>query len=142
MIQTSARNQFPGTVRGVSHGPVDAEIDIDLGNGLSMVSVITRGSVDRLGLVPGKTVVALVKASSVLLCGVEQGPSSARNRLCGTISACTHGAVNGEVSLTLPGGTTVTAIVTNDSIRTLALATGRSACALIKASNVLIAVPA
>jgi molybdate transport system regulatory protein len=48
--------------------------------------------------------------------------------------------VNAEVVVELSGGKTVTAIVTNESVRGLGLAAGVFACALIKASHVILAV--
>jgi molybdate transport system regulatory protein len=52
----------------------------------------------------------------------------------------TRGAVNAEVSLALDDSTTVTAIITNQSVDTLALAQGQKAVAVIKASSVIIGV--
>ena len=82
-----------------------------------------------------------LRASWVILTSAEGAPrTSARNRLCGKVSRCVEGAVNSEVVLELPGGKTVTAIVTNESVRELGLAVGVSACALVKASHVILAV--
>ena len=68
--------------------------------------------------------------------------TSARNRLCGTVSRCIEGAVNGEVVIDLPGGKAVTAVITNESMKNLGLAVGVRACALIKASHIILAVNA
>jgi len=141
-MPSSARNQFPGTVLSVKRGSVDAAIEIDIGNGTSIISVITNGSVERLGLEPGKSVIALVKASSVILAAADSPPTSSRNRLCGTVSACREGAVNGEVTVELNGGSSITAIITNESIRNMGLGIGAEVCALVKAINVIIAIPA
>ena len=51
-------------------------------------------------------------------------------------------AISGEVIIELSGGKTVAAIVTNDSIKSLGLKEGVKACALIKASHVILAVNA
>jgi len=140
-MKTSARNQFHGRVAQVTKGAVNAEVRVALTAGDEIVAIITNASVDHLGLVPGKEVVALVKSSSIILqVGGDAGRTSARNRLCGQVSACREGAVNGEVVLGLPGGAEVVAIVTNESIRGLGLAPGVTACALIKASSVILAV--
>ncbi|MDR3764678.1 MAG: TOBE domain-containing protein [Acidobacteriota bacterium] len=64
--------------------------------------------------------------------------TSARNTLEGTISKVTKGAVNSEVELTTKGGNKVVAIVTNHSAETLGLKAGVKACALIKASWVIL----
>ncbi|MDE1182090.1 TOBE domain-containing protein [Paraburkholderia sp.] len=69
--------------------------------------------------------------------------TSARNQLYGTVSAVVRGAVNDEVSLALPGGQTLVAVLTHESTETLGLAVGGDAFALIKSSwVVLIAVDA
>ncbi|MCG9054017.1 TOBE domain-containing protein [Laribacter hongkongensis] len=65
--------------------------------------------------------------------------TSARNQFLGRVSAIHTGAVNDEITLTLPGGQNIVAIVTADSRQTLGLETGGEAVALIKASSVLIA---
>jgi molybdate transport system regulatory protein len=55
---------------------------------------------------------------------------------------CQKGAINAEVVIELSGGKLVVATVTNESVRELGLAEGRQATALIKASHVILAVPA
>lgn len=65
---------------------------------------------------------------------------SARNVLKGTVVKVTKGAVNSEVVLELEGGTQVVSVITNDSVANLGLQAGVSAYAVIKASNVMVAV--
>ena len=65
---------------------------------------------------------------------------SARNVLKGTVKSVTHGAVNSEVILELPGGAQLVSIITKHSAEDLKLAAGSEAYAVIKASNVMIAV--
>jgi molybdate transport system regulatory protein len=65
---------------------------------------------------------------------------SARNQLKGTVAQITPGAVNAEVIFDLGGGQQLVAIVTNESVKTLGLAEGKSAYALIKASSILVGV--
>ena len=65
---------------------------------------------------------------------------SARNILKGTVKAITPGSVNSEVVIELPGGQEVTSIITKKSVTTLGLAVGKSAYAVIKSSEVMIAV--
>lgn len=102
--------------------------------------MITRDSTAALGLRPGADAIALVKASSVLLATELQGARlSARNQLEGTVAAITPGAVNAEVTLAIPGGGSITAIVTQDSVQALALAPGVHATAFFKASSVILA---
>jgi molybdopterin-binding protein len=65
---------------------------------------------------------------------------SARNVIKGKVKKVTHGAVNSEVVLELAGGTEVVAIITRQSAESLGLAAGTDAYAVIKASNVMVAV--
>ncbi|CAN7736173.1 TOBE domain-containing protein [Paraburkholderia hospita] len=64
--------------------------------------------------------------------------TSARNQWYGKVSAIQRGTVNDEVSLALPGGQSVVAVVTHESTETLGLAVGGEAVALVKASSVLL----
>ena len=63
---------------------------------------------------------------------------SARNIFKGKVTALKTGAVNAEVSLTTSGGDRIVAIVTNESVKSLGLAIGAEATALVKASSVLV----
>jgi molybdopterin-binding protein len=62
----SARNQFKGTVKEVKLGNVMAEVVVSVGT-LEIVSAITRGSADRMGLKVGDTVTAIIKSTEVLI---------------------------------------------------------------------------
>jgi molybdopterin-binding protein len=65
---------------------------------------------------------------------------SARNVLKGKIIRIVPGVVNAEVTLQLPGGDQVVSIITMTSVESLGLKVGTEAYAVIKASNVMIAV--
>ncbi len=60
--------------------------------------------------------------------------------LKGKIKKVTAGAVNSEVIVELPGGVEVVSIITKSSADGLGLAAGKEVYAVIKASNVMIAV--
>lgn len=142
-MKTSARNQFLGTVSQVKAGAVNDEIELDIAGGEKLVAIVTHESTESLGLKLGTEAFALVKSSSVILMTDEDNARfSARNRLTGTISRIQPGAVNTEVVLDLAGGATLAAIVTRDSCDQLALAVGKRATAIFKASSVIIGVPA
>ena len=70
-MKLSARNVLPGTVTKVTKGAVNAEVDILLKGGDTVVSIITMGSLKTLGIKKGKKVLAVVKASNVMV-GVEE----------------------------------------------------------------------
>jgi molybdopterin-binding protein len=65
---------------------------------------------------------------------------SARNILTGTVKSVEHGAVNSEVVIQLPGGQEIVSIITKNSAEALGLSAGKEAYAVIKASEVIIAV--
>ncbi|MGR9072809.1 MAG: TOBE domain-containing protein [Gammaproteobacteria bacterium] len=139
-MKTSARNQFLGKVKSVKRGPINAEIVLDIGGGDELVASITRDSLEHLALAEGKEAYALIKASWILLVTDPLLKTSARNQLCGVLARCQEGPVNAEAVIELPGGKTLTAVVTDESIRSLGLKEGMKVCALIKASHVVLAV--
>ena len=65
---------------------------------------------------------------------------SARNILKGKVVKVIPGAVNSEVIMELPGGAQIVSIITRESAEGLELAPGKTAYAVIKASNVMIGV--
>lgn len=65
---------------------------------------------------------------------------SARNVLKGTIKKIVSGAVNTEVFIELPGGNELVSIITKTSSENLGLKEGKEVYAVIKSSNVMVAV--
>jgi molybdopterin-binding protein len=65
---------------------------------------------------------------------------SARNVLKGTVVKVIRGAVNSEVVIRLEGGTEIVSIITNESVQNLELKENKEAFAVIKASDVMVAV--
>jgi molybdate transport system regulatory protein len=137
-MTASARNQFCGPVSALRAGGVFYEVCLRLDERDELVATITRESAEAMGLGIGLEMFALVKSSSVLLLTDPGVRVSARNQLWGEVARIEAGPVNCEVSLALPGGKTVTAIVTRDSVAQLGLALGKPACAVFKASSVIL----
>lgn len=142
-MKVSARNVFQGQVSKVQDGAVNAEVELTLPGGERLVAVVTMESLRTLGIAVGKEAVALVKAPWVMLMTESAGIRlSARNCLEGKVLSVTDGAVNAEVLLELAGGSKVYAIVTRDAVADLGLAPGVAATAVIKASHIILGVPA
>ncbi len=142
-MKTSARNQWAGTVRAIRAGAVHDEVELALDGGGVLVATVTRDSTDALGLRLQQPVMALVKASAVLLAtGLDGARVSAGNRFDGAVAALRPGAVNTEVVLRTASGLEVVAIVTQASAEALGLAPGAAATALVKASDVILATAA
>jgi len=67
--------------------------------------------------------------------------TSARNHFAGEVSSIKFGAVNDEVTLKV-GSTSIVAVITQRSTKSLGLAVGKKATALIRASSVIVMVDA
>lgn len=65
---------------------------------------------------------------------------SARNVMKGKVKAITPGAVNAEVVFEIAPGIDVVSIITMTSVKSLGLEVGKEAYAVVKASNVMVAV--
>ncbi|ABN56595.1 MULTISPECIES: TOBE domain-containing protein [Methanoculleus] len=66
-MKLSARNQLPGKVKALNVGVVTAEVVVELDGGGELVAVITKKSVENLGLAVGKKVYAVVKSTEVMV---------------------------------------------------------------------------
>ncbi|HBV3467849.1 TOBE domain-containing protein [Klebsiella quasipneumoniae subsp. similipneumoniae] len=127
-------------VSSTEHGAVNDEVELKLAGGAKLISIVTSGSKDVLGLTLGKKAIALIKAPWVILvtedCGLK---FSARNQFAGEVSKIMEGAVNATVHVKAYAGFEIVAVITNESCEVLQLAEGVRVIALIKASSVLIA---
>ena len=66
-MRISARNMLKGKVESITHGAVNSEVTVALPGGNKIVSIITKTSAQELGLVKGKEVYAVIKATSVMI---------------------------------------------------------------------------
>lgn len=66
-MKISARNILKGKVVKVVRGAVNSEVIIELPGGTRLVSIITKSSVENLGLTEGKEAYAIIKASNVMI---------------------------------------------------------------------------
>ncbi|TNH03379.1 TOBE domain-containing protein [Testudinibacter sp. TR-2022] len=136
----SARNQLAASVKSIKSGAVNDQIELTLNGGETLVAVITSDSTQKLGLSEGSSVVAIFKAPSVILSTDTDLILSARNQLQAHVEKITHGAVNAEVLVKTTGGVAITTIITEQSVKNLALEVGSAVNVLIKASHVLLGV--
>ena len=65
-VEISARNQLRGRVTAIALGGVMAEVRVQIGAN-ELVSVITRSSVERMGVKVGDEVVAVIKSTEVMI---------------------------------------------------------------------------
>ncbi len=66
-MKISARNVLSGKVKKIIPGAVNSEVVILTAGGEEIVSVITKESVENLGLKEGSDVYAVIKASNVMV---------------------------------------------------------------------------
>lgn len=66
-LKFSARNQYAGTVSQVTEGAVNATVHLQTDAGFELIAVVTNESQHEMQLAVGSRVIALIKASAILL---------------------------------------------------------------------------
>ncbi|HXX70390.1 MAG TPA: TOBE domain-containing protein [Polyangiaceae bacterium] len=66
-MKLSARNVMPGKVVAITKGATTAHVKIEVASGFVITASITNEAVDELGLAVGKSAVAIVKSSDVII---------------------------------------------------------------------------
>jgi molybdate transport system regulatory protein len=135
-LRTSARNALRGTVVAIQDGEVTARVVIDLGDGVEIVSIITRRSREELRLAVGKPAIALIKSSFVILAG-EAPAEGGANRLVVTVADREDGREVSEISLSLSAGKT---LVATAPVSATLPGPGEQVVVTVSPSNVILAV--
>jgi molybdopterin-binding protein len=65
-MKLSARNQLAGRVVAINHGDAIANVELEVA-GQRLVASITVEAVRELGLEPGSEIIAVIKASDVIV---------------------------------------------------------------------------
>ena len=140
-LKTSARNALRGAVESVSDGAVNCAVRLRISDGLTLTAIVTRTSVEDLGLAPGAAAIALIKASFVELADGATYPAEPDcNALPGQVMARTDGTGSSEIAVALAGGKTLISTLAVESAKALNLKIGDPVVARIEASNVILAV--
>ena len=138
---SSARNQYRGKVVGITHGAVNSEIELRIGDTLTLTAHITNDSLKDMMLKKGSICIALIKSTWILLSKSIDLKTSARNQLTGKVVKMLKGQVNTEVILDIGDEKSICAVITNVSVAELSLKKGDDASALFKASSVILLTP-
>lgn len=137
-LQTSARNQWFGTITRRDHQQIQEHVEVLLADGQTRLKVaLTARSGDRLGLEEGKEVLVLLKAPWI---GISRDSAAARgadNQLTGIISHIARGSSHCEVLMNLPDGQTLCATVAGSQADDLR--EGEAAVAWFNADRVILA---
>ncbi|MGL6314246.1 TOBE domain-containing protein [Vibrio sp. WXL103] len=137
-LSSSARNQFFGKIEVQAHGVVNAQVTLSLDGALNLVATITEQSLANMGLAAGDHMLAMVKASQVVLFGGEVTSCSLQNLYQGRIVRIEHGSVHSEVNVDIGGHKTLCASVTRSSAEQMGLAEGMQVSAGFSAANVIL----
>ncbi|EIC82556.1 molybdenum-dependent transcriptional regulator [Serratia sp. M24T3] len=136
-LQTSARNQLFGTVIERDHEEVQQHINVLLADGKTRIrAALTQQSADRLSLLPGKEILALIKAPWISL---SYQASNNDNALLGKVQSIQHGADNCEVLIALQGGEILCATLATKEVDKMALKEDAEVYAQFDADKVIIA---
>lgn len=139
-LQTSARNQFFGTVWERDQQQVQQHLSILLADGRTRIqAALTQQSADRLQLSSGKEVLALIKAPWVAVTPQTAAAPAHDNVLPGRISHLQPGPAQSEVLVTLEGGEVVCATLPNDDVVRQGLQPEMAVYASFNADRVIIA---
>lgn len=139
-MKLSARNVLASKVVLVEEGAVNAHVVLEAGSN-KISSSITMDAVKDLGLEAGKDVYAVIKSSNVIVAkGSKIEGISARNQLAGTVESVEEGAVNSVVRIKLEGGEIISSVITLAAVKDLGLKTGDKVVAIIKSTDVIVAV--
>ena len=137
----SARNQLNVVITEVKTGAVNSLIVGKTKGGDVLKATVTVDSDKTLDLKAGKEAVFLFKAPNVIISkGENDLRLSAANQLKGKITAVKEGAVNAEISVRSAGGENLSATVTNESVKNLALKKDDEVTAIIKATQIIVGV--
>ncbi|EFX42635.1 MopI, Molybdopterin-binding protein [Helicobacter suis HS1] len=135
----SARNQLEAKIVEIKEGVVNSLIVGELQSKEIIKAIITADSQKALELAVSKRVLYLFKASSIIIAkGEDQLKLSAANQFKGEVVGIKEGMINTEVMIKTIGGDKLSAMVTNKSIKNLALQIGDKVIAMIKASQIII----
>ncbi|MEW5288025.1 molybdenum-dependent transcriptional regulator [Erwinia papayae] len=136
-LQTSARNQWHGTVVARRMQSVQQQVEILLKDGTTRITAaLTEQSANRLALENGKEVLVLIKAPWI---DVTQACSTADNQLSGILTHIEHGTTHSEVLITLPGNETLCATLTRQHVAQQKLQQGMEVIAHFDADRVIVA---
>ncbi|WP_242389714.1 molybdenum-dependent transcriptional regulator [Kosakonia cowanii] len=116
-LQTSARNQWFGTITARDHQQVQQHVEVLLADGQTRLNAaVTAQSAERLGLEAGKEVLVLLKAPWVSLTCDARLAAQADNQITGAITHIEQGEAQSEVLIALPDGQMLCATVPNAQV--------------------------
>ncbi len=133
----SARNHFHGIVKEIHKGAVNGIVKLETPGGNRVSSTISMEAIEDLKLTEGKKACIFVKATEVMLAN-DNLKISARNQWKGTVKEIKDGAVNAIVKLEIEADVIISATISMEAVKDLALAVGSKAVAIVKSTSVML----
>ena len=133
----SARNHFHGIVKEIRKGAVNGIVKLETPGGNRVSSTISMDAIEDLKLAEGKKACIFVKATEVMLAN-DNLKISARNQWKGTVREIKEGAVNAIVKLEIEADVIISATISMEAVKDLALAVGSNAVAIVKSTSVIL----
>ena len=133
----SASNHFHGNVKEIRKGAVNGIVKLETPGGNRVSSTISMDAIEDLKLAEGKKACIFVKATEVMLAN-DNLKISARNQWKGTVKEIKEGAVNAIVKLEIEADVIISATISMEAIKNLALAVGSNAVATVKSTSVIL----
>ena len=133
----SARNHFHGIVKEIHKGAVNGIVKLETPGGNRVSSTISMEAIEDLKLAEGKKACIFVKATEVMLAN-DNLKISARNQWKGTVKEIKEGAVNAIVKLEIEADVIISATISMEAVKDLALAVGSKAVAIVKSTSVIL----
>lgn len=138
-LQVSARNQLHGSVAQIRPGAVNDSIRIKLPGGDQINTVITHNSCERMQLIQGRSVIALLKSPQVSVLASAPADEPGVNLLQGKITSLQAGTGDFEIGLKTAAGTTLYAVVDAAHCLQQQLAEGQTAWARFHGNQIILA---
>lgn len=139
-LKISIENALFCRVVKIMPAPVTVEVKLEIAPGSLITTSVTNASARELGLSPGRSCIAMVNASSVMLAqGTVMPPISARNKIAGNVIHRIDDGDESEVSIDIGGGKTLTAVITREGANAAEAAPGAPVIAIFKSSHVVLA---
>lgn len=139
-IKTSAPNQLFGMITELKNGLVNTEMQLKLKGGEKICANLSHAEAEAMSLTAGSEVLALINTNDIILnSGPDRFRFSDRNKLSGIISRVHSADITAEIVIQLPGGDSLTVLITQQSAQSLGLKTGMQCRAIFKSNAVLLA---
>lgn len=140
MMRNSARNLWAGTIEAMTNRGLLTLVEIHLGQQAVICAEITTKSVERLGLVNGRNVAALVKASFITVVAGDKTATKVRNnRLVGTLRSMVSAGETMEITVAISNDKTLVATISSKEARQQNFMLGQVVTAEFDIDHVIVA---